>query len=410
MKPFKYQGTDSEGQPVNGEIEAASEQQARDKLASRRITVEKLQGMGVPPTDKLTAIEAEEVASQISDLVASGLPIGEGLRAAAEELGPESWNPFKILLSLVTGRNERRIRTSLLRIARLIETGEPIDRVVETKRLPSELKALLQARIPSQRQAMAIGEYTVYSTTTSRLRGHVLFLFAYPLFALAAATSLVGVFFCFLVPQIKKVFLDFDTELPALTEIVFAFSDMAVRTGWVVVVLGPFLLALALSVFLASGSTLCRDLRRWIPLLGSSFRSLELAKTTHMLAVALRHQAPIPSALRAAGTGAESRNVATAFMELATTVEAGNEMPKSLPALRGLPLSFVKVAQDGSDRDTAADALHTLASIFERRSRVVMSLLAAIIQPIVIIGICGMIGLCFLSMFMPLIKLLNDLA
>lgn len=404
MKTYNYEGWDESGVETDGTIEAESEAQAREKLSERNISVEQLAEVLTASEDSLRPAEAQEVAAQISDLIAGGLPISEGLRAAAQELGPPTLNPFRILWGLVGGRSERRIRSALLRIAQRVESGQPLDKVVQTHNLPAELKAILQADIPSQRQAMAIGEYTVYSNTTSRLRSHVAFLFAYPLFALCAACSLVSVFLYYLAPQIRKVFDDFDTELPVLTDAVFAASDMVRKLNWFPVFFGPFLLVAVFCILLSSGS-----LRRLIPLLGTSFRNLELAKTTHLLAVSLRHHAPIPSALRAAGAGSDSKHVAAAFDELACTVEAGQELPKSLPELRGLPLGFVQVVQDGSDRDTAADALHTIATLFERRSRVIMSMLAAIVQPVVVVGVCAMIGICLLSLFMPLIKLLNDL-
>ena len=189
-----------------------------------------------------------------------------------------------------------------------------------------------------------------------------------------------------------------------------AISDTLLRIGPTVTIGGPILLAMGIILFFSQGQSLSNYIARRLPLLGASFRSLDLSRVAHLLAVVLRHDAPMPGALRAAGTASGSSDISTACEELALVVENGHNLPSTDPALAGLPLSFLQVAHDGSDRDTVADALHAIAAMFEQRARAIMSLLATVVQPFVVILIGGSIAVCFYGLFLPILKLLNDLA
>lgn len=416
MKTFRYVGTEPDGTACSGEIAAASADAARKTLQDKGLKVESINEIEQPDSthDRLTPAEASEVNAQISNIVSGGLPLAEGLRAAADEFQESGLLRRILLLDLLRGvflqRSDARIRRALYKLAADVEKGESLDDALRLRSRPAEVSAVLQSGITSEAATIAIGEYSTYADTSAKLRNHVLFLFAYPLVALSAAIALLGVFFCFLVPPVRQILDGFDVELPAITQFVFAISDGFLAFGPLTVIAGPIVATIVLVLFFAHGHSMGNRVSRALPLLGASFRSLELSRTSHLLAVVLRHNAPIPGALRAAGLASGNTDVSTACKELAHIVEAGHTLPAVEPALPGLPLSFLQIAQSGSDRNTVADALHSLATMFEHRARVIMSLLAAVVQPFVLIVVGGSVVVCFYGLFFPIVKLLNDLA
>jgi type IV pilus assembly protein PilC len=414
MTTFRYTGTDAQGKLCSDTVEATNADAARRALAQRGIAVETLAESEAGPLADLTRTEAAVVNAQVGNLVAAGLPLAEGLVAAADEYNEPGLLRKLFLVDWLQGiflqRSNQKVRRALRRIARDVEFGASLEQVLQTKSAPAEVKGVLESGISSHSAALAVGEYSAYAETSARLRGHVMFLFAYPLIAGSAAIAVMGVFFCFLVPPVKKILEDFGTELPGLTQFVVAISDTLLRIGPTVTIGGPILLAMGIILFFSQGQSLSNYIARRLPLLGASFRSLDLSRVAHLLAVVLRHDAPMPGALRAAGTASGSSDISTACEELALVVENGHNLPSTDPALAGLPLSFLQVAHDGSDRDTVADALHAIAAMFEQRARAIMSLLATVVQPFVVILIGGSIAVCFYGLFLPILKLLNDLA
>lgn len=414
MTTYRYTGTDAQGKPCSDVIDATNLDAARRALAERGIAVATVVEHEAGPLADLTRTESAVVNAQVSNLVTAGLPLAEGLVAAADEYNEPGLLRKLFLVDWLQGiflqRSNRKVRRALHRIALAVESGASLEQVLQTKSAPAEVKGVLESGISSQSAALAVGEYSAYAETSAKLRGHVMFLFAYPLIAGSAAIAVMGVFFCFLVPPVQKILEDFGTELPGLTKFVVGLSETLLKIGPMVTIGGPILLAVSIILFVTQGRSFSNYIARRLPLLGASFRSLDLSRVAHLLAVVLRHDAPMPGALRAAGTASGSSDIATACEELALVVENGHKLPSSDPALAGLPLSFLQVAHDGSDRDTVADALHALATMFEQRARAIMSLLATVVQPFVVILIGGSIALCFYALFLPIIKLLNGLA
>jgi type II secretory pathway component PulF len=418
MTLFRYSGRDQAGDICTGELNAASLDAARTALANRGIEVTEITELPPEAADSamsdLTPAEKSVVDGQVRNLIAGGLPLAEGLRAAAAEFEePGLWaklSPFSWLKSLLFRTNEKRIRQALLKIAGQVEAGTSIEEALSRRAAPNEIKAVLSSGISSESAAMAIGEYSGYAEISSRLRGQVLFLFAYPLVSLVAGIAIIGIVFCMLVPTAKKAFEDFSVELPAMTQAVLAVSDVLSGIGIVTVIGVPLLLVGALLVFFLFGGPLANRVAGMIPVIGPGFRYLSMARIGHVLAVVLRHNASVPGALRAAGMVSGRKSTAAACVAMAESVETGEGLPDSHSELRGLPLSFLHIAGDESDRDTIADGLHSLATMFEQRARAIMAMLAGVVQPLLIIALAMMVVVCFYALFLPFIKLLNDLA
>lgn len=410
MTVYHYEASDSDGRPAAGEIEATDRDSAAAELSARGLVVHTLEphGESVRPTP-----EGVAVAREIQQLMSAGLPLAEGLRAAADELGDsasESILSPRTWWQTLVNRREARIRQSLRQIAGEIESGRPLEEILERNQIPGELGAVMRSGIPSHSTAMAIGEYSAYATSSLQLRSEVWFLFAYPIVAMCLTVLASGLFFLYLVPSIRKAFDDYELELPVLTQLVMGVSDLFVDAGpWFSIVL-PIALCALLVGFLRFGGESGRRIASAIPLFGASFRNVSLARMSHIMAAVLRHDGTVNSALRAAGTASRDRRVNRACCELAETIESGEELPIAHPALSGFPLGFVQMAEGGSNRQTVADALHSIGRVFEQRARAIMRMFAAVVQPLVIVSACGMIGLCFLSLLMPVIRMLGGLA
>ncbi|MFK7818927.1 MAG: type II secretion system F family protein [Planctomycetaceae bacterium] len=418
MTLFRYTGRDESGTDFEGELDANSVEAARGILAERGVKVIEIGTVQLQsdksPMSNLTSTEQAVVDGQVRNLIAGGLPLAEGLRAAADEfvepgllakLSPIGW-----IKSLLFRTNDRRIRRALLQIASEVEAGTSVEDALARRSAPNEIKAVLRSGIASKSAAMAIGEYSGYAELSSRARGQILFLFAYPLVSVVAAFAIVAIFFCMLVPAAKTSFEDFGTEIPALTQLIFEVSDALNSIGIVGIIAAPMILTVCLIAFFSLGGSLANRVAHKIPLVGAGFRYLDLARVGHVLAVVLRHNASVPGALRAAGAVAGSTQTAAACDEMAKSVESGGELPESHAVLEGLPLSFLHVAKDDSDRNTIADGLHSLATMFEHRARSIMAMLSGIVQPLVVLVIAVTVAISFYALFLPFMNLLNDLA
>lgn len=407
MTTFFYEGTDDEFRPVAGEIEATSESEVRKLLDERQIRVRTLTEK--PSEDMLAGLsvsESVEVQSQVRELIEAELPLAEGLRAAAEEYAePGLFGWFQATFSK---RGSARVRRALVRIADAVEKGGTIERIMESRYARNEVRAIMLSGISSEATAMAVGEYSAYARSAARLRGRVVFMFAYPIVVTTLAFVFVSAFLCFVVPEMKHVFDDFGVELPGITQAVIAVSDALRRFGPSLVITTPIFLA-ALLVAATMNSTFANHVLGKVPLLGKGFRNAELSRLAHVLAIVLRHQAPVPKALRASGFVVKDRSIRNALVSVAEVIESGGDMPRSQAGLSGFPLAFVEAAHRTDDRHTVADALHSIADMFEYRSQALVAMLVSLLQPLILISVVMMVGLCFAAIMLPIIGLMGDL-
>ncbi len=407
MTKFLYEGTDADFNPVSGEIEAASPLEAQQRLSAQQIRVRVLtDNVREDVLADLSLSEAVEVQSQVRELIESGLPLTEGLRAAAEEFaepGIVGW-----FLATFSKRGHARVRRALLRIADAVQQGHPIEDVMQSRHAQNEVGAIMRSGISSEATAMAVGEFSAYARTAIRLRGQVIFLFAYPVVVSTLAFVLLGAFLCFVVPQMKSVFEDFEMELPSLTLAVISVSDRFVDLGPRFVLTTPILVA-ALCVGAVLNARWARRILSRVPLLGQGFRNVDLSRLSHVLAIVLRHKAPVPNALRAGELAVDDRRIGDALVSVAEHIESGGSMPRAQAGLGGFPLAFVQAAHQTDDRSTVADALHSIADMFENRARAIMGLLVAVFQPVILIGIVATAGVCFAALMLPIIDLLGAL-
>ena len=132
---------------------------------------------GFDSLEKLSAEETAELAARMADLTKAGLPLGDGLRALADEL------------------SGRRLRRVLRALADQLDAGVDLAVAVESQsgRLPTCLRGLVLAGLRSGRLAETLEEYVDLQRSQSELRRRLWLSLAYPFILLVFLTLLAVV-------------------------------------------------------------------------------------------------------------------------------------------------------------------------------------------------------------------------
>ena len=78
--------------------------------------------------------------------------------------------------------------------------------------------------------------------------------------------------------------------------------------------------------------------------------------------------------------------------------------------LSGLPNSLRQVFRHASSEKTFVEALRGLADLYAARCTVSTRLVSTILEPFALVIVMGFAGMTTIALFLPLIKLLNDLS
>ena len=334
------------------------------------------------------------VAGQISQAIRAGLPLEAGLRALAEQT------------------RSRRTRRALVELSERLEQGTPLAEAMQNlgSHLPHSMSALVEAGLETGRLDSVIQYSVEQSQRASWLRREVWTSLAYPLFLVWFSAMICAFILVTIIPQFKRIFDDFGTELPGLTVVLIRFSDSIVNF-WGIVGTPFFYIPLGLCVlfFLLAQSGLMQRWATSIPLFGTVFRLATYSEFCQVLAILTEANLPFSKALRFAGAASDDRWLKRKCLMMAHDVEHGST-PDEAAMLSGLPNSLRQVFRHASSERTFIEALRGLADLYAARCSVSSRLVSTILEPFAVVVVMGFAGMTAIALFLPLIKLLNDLA
>lgn len=404
MTRFRYRATDEAGQAVEGELAAPSIDVARQELTHRGWQVIELISIehAVPsaaqpdlPFEKLSGADAELLAGQMANVTGAGLPLSAGLRALSEEVP------------------SYRVRSWLRTISDRLERGQSLGAVAREAEgsWPRYFLAMLFAGQRTGKLPTLLNECVVHLRTTSEVRRQLWVAMAYPAVLILVAWLLLSFLATWLLPQFRGIFSGFGIELPGITVAILAWSEVMSFLGWWFL---PALVVFAWLVWIASdwlGWERARDaLASRVPLFGEARRSAALGEFCRLLSLLVKYQVGLPEAVRLAAGSVRDTDLREACLELATRIEAGESLTEAATAIGRFPQDLLHLFRWADRGDDFAEGLQNASDVLSAQSRVHSHTLAIVCEPAVTIAIGITVGLTVIALFMPLVKLLNDLS
>lgn len=348
------------------------------------------------PDDESLSTDLEWI-DPIAEVVRSGLPLSAGLLAYSEEVP------------------SRRMRASLRRMAHAIDAGQPLEDVLgnETFTTSDYLRGLVRAGITTDRLGEVLGEHLSCIRRTRLIRNRIWTSLAYPLVLLTVTLGIGFFILAWPIPIFREIFNDFGISLPDLTLFFLKLSDLALQglAYWrwflaAVLVCGGMLFGIR---FLPGRATRVR-IWQYLPILGSASRNAAMSEFCSLLAILVESQVPLPDALWMTADAVRDPNVADGCRRLAEQVEHGLPAESEARALGHFPRSIVMLFRWQQRPAAFARALRANAELFATQARIQSGLLSLFLQPLLLLVIVGFVGTMVIALFLPLIKLLNDLS
>lgn len=340
-------------------------------------------------------------------------PLAPALRAYLRDRPRGGWRTFwtaSLLFFVVPGYywlwyRRHNYERKVARVADLLENGVS---------LPESLQSVPGVVPAGTIVAVAVGESTgrLAVSLTRAMPGHLatVWLEAFPrlIYPLALVCFLIAIttfWMIFLLPKMMRIFHDFGSELPALTQHIAAFGRLVEDYNWVVLLL--ILAGLALPGLLVTFP----ELRRYLPILGRLDRMGTQSRILKMLGVLLESGKPAPEALRVlASPDFFPASVTRRLNAARAAVEQGEPLPDSLHnagLLSASMVPLVRAAERARHLPWALDELGThLASRAVRLTRAI----SLALFPTAVLAVGLLVGVMVVGMFLPLVKLISEMA
>ena len=235
------------------------------------------------------------------------------------------------------------------------------------------------------------------------LRSKVQVALAYPLFVGAVGLGTVVFLLTFVMPRLLKLFVTFGGTLPLPTRILLALTAWC-RTGWA----WGAALSLIIGLIWLARSPNAR-VRLWmdrmvlkVPLFGKLITEVELARFCRSFGLLLFHGIPILQATDVAIPVVKNRVIHKALLPLTMNLREGGSLAaclKTVPVATPFLIHSVAVGEEGGK---AAEALLEVAAYYEREIERLLQVLAALLEPAMILVVGGLVGFLVMAILLPI--------
>ncbi|MBA3619835.1 MAG: type II secretion system F family protein [Acidothermales bacterium] len=241
-----------------------------------------------------------------------------------------------------------------------------------------------------------------------KLRGKVKSAMTYPIVVLVMALLAVTGMLLFIVPIFAEMFEGLGGELPGPTKLLMYISGLLKATA-------P-LLVVALVAFLAVWQRVKHEervrnvvdpLKLRIPVFGSLFQRIALARFARNLGTMTRSGVPILQSLDIVADTTGNVVLGRAVRDVQDSVRGGESLAKPLEKHPVFPPMVVQMMAVGEDTGALDTMLMKISEFYDQEVEATTESLTALIEPLMIAGLGGIVGAMIIAMYMPIFKIFD---
>ncbi len=383
---------------MTGTIEAADIEQAKSSLDALNLQVTELEKTKEPPIPQ--SIGHNEFIlfnEQLASLTKAGIPLERGLRELAHDAGSP------------------KMRSLISSIADEMERGTPIDQSIQKHQrdFPPLYGMILKSGVETGRLGEMLTNLSRHMQVELRTKRIIIESLTYPAVALALAAMIVTCLFVMVIPTFGEVLSDMSdgrASLPFLTNLILAMADH-VWDFWLV-----FGIIIAVVVFIwkslsvnAAGRRAKERFFRALPMVGRVFKNGLLARFAECMSILVNAGCTLDDAVDLSGQSSSSELLKEECATLAEQLREGSNFLEAGMNCETIPRLFLYSVQLGAQRNELKENLNSLAQMYTSRTISMQSQMQALLAPILIILLGGIVGMIVLAMFLPMIQTMEVL-
>ncbi|GBE58003.1 type II secretion system protein F [bacterium BMS3Abin01] len=234
----------------------------------------------------------------------------------------------------------------------------------------------------------------------------------YPLLIAVFALLVMMAMMLFIIPVFSRMYADLDSQLPLLTRIMVNISD-TMRTIWGVFIMAAIIGAIYGVIRLKRtprGTAAWDKAKLHIPMgIGDIVRKVIMARFSRTLSTLVSSGVPILQAIEITGDTAGNTVVADAMEEVKESIKEGRPMSEPLAKTSVFPTMVTQMIAVGEETGAVDTMLNKIADFYEDEVNASVKALTSILEPIMMMGVGGLVGIIVISLYLPIFNLMKIL-
>jgi type IV pilus assembly protein PilC len=428
MPTYVYEALNSAGKPQKGTIEATSSEEA----------IQRIKGQGFFPT----SVREQKVKGEAKTDAGGG----------AKKKKKKKKGDFNLAIG---GVGQKKLTTFTRQLSTLQDAGLPLLRsiqILEAQQRPGLLKSILGQTAEDVEAGStlsdAMGKHpkafdrlyckminageiggvldvilqrlATFLEKAQRLRRRIIGAMIYPCAVIAIAIIIVTGIMYFVIPKFQEIFNDFEVELPGLTIWLTnmsmwvagrAYPDQAVP-GAIWILISPVVVFILFKLIRMTGPGRAATdiIRIRIPILGPLLRKTAVARFTRTLGTLISAGVPILEAIMITRDTSGNYVYEKALTKVHDSIREGESFAGPLREAKvcdAIVVNMIDVGEETGDLDTM---LMKVADNYDEEVDVAVQGLISLLEPLLVVILGVVIGTIVLSLFLPLVKMIESVS
>jgi len=412
MPTYKFEAMSSQGEEVKDTIDAATEEEAQQKIKQMGYFVTRIQEAGGQKKAKakkksskgkkkktfvIGGVSTKMLCTftrQFSTLQDAGLPVLRSLKILEGQLKPSA------------------LKNALIDVVDDVESGSTLSEAFakHPKCFDRLYINMLKAGEAGGALEVILQRLADFKEKAQSLKRKIIGAMVYPIVVILVAIAILSFILIYIIPKFKKIFADFQMKLPAITELLLDISDFFVNNWYVfpIVIIGLWLMIKLLCLF-KKGRYAWDWIKLHVPIIGNIIEKTVIARTTRTLGTLVSSGVPILEALSIVKETCNNAVFEGMYQRIYESIREGETIAAPMKESRLVDDMVVNMVDVGEETGELDKMLYKIAEVYEEEVDVLVESLISILEPLMVVflGLC--VGFIVVALFMPMLAILEKL-
>ena len=413
MPAYNYIAMDAKGREQKGKINAPNEEAVANELRRK----------GMFPTSIRAAVKTKAAKTKRSG---GGLNINLGssninrkdLTIVTRQLAILLDAGLPLIRSLHTLERQAKspaVRIVLGKTAETVEGGATFAEALSQhpKSFDKLFLNMVRAGEASGAMETILDRLAGFMEKAARISGKVKSAMIYPAVILSISLLAVVGLMIFIVPNFSKIFSDLlgpNEPLPGPTLLIIGISETLV-SRWYYYLGGVVGIVVLYKIIAASpaGKWGIDWVKYNMPLFGPIISKSAISRFGRTLGTLMSSGVPVLNSLAIVKETSGNDVVATAIQKVHDAVKEGEGIAGPLNDTKIFPPMVISMVEVGEETGKLPEMLEKIADTYDEEVDNSVSALTSLIEPLMIVGLAGIVGSIVIALFMPLVRIIEKM-